>query len=500
MSRQSASIPATRRPGTVSRALARDRLGIIAVLLFVSASVAPLTVAAGLIPAAYATTGLTGLAAAFLAIGVILSVFAAGFLAMTRHITNSGAFYAFITRGLGRPAGVAAALVALLSYSFLQVALYGALGPAAGAEAAAHPGVHASWWAWALAAWGLVTLLGQLRVDITGKVLGVLLTAEVIATVAESAAGLARPAGGHLSFAALSPAGLASAGPGAFGVLAVVAVLGFVGFEQAPVLAEEARNTMRTIPRATYAAIGMITVLYAGASWAMAAHAGTRHVAAAAGRQGPGLLFSLAGTGALPQAAQLLFVTSLFAAALAFHNVVWRYMYALGREHVLPAALGRTAGSGVPRAASLTQSAIGLAVIIVYAAAGWNPMTDLFFWLGTTGGFGVLLLLAATSAAVIAFFARDHRGEGTWARLAAPALALAALAAIVVLAATHYAALLGTQPGDPATWALPASYAVMAAAGAAWAATLRARRPPVYDAIGLGAPAAEAAAAGKAGA
>lgn len=93
MSRPAASIPAVRRPGAVSRALARDRLGIIAVLLFVASSVAPLTVAAGLIPAAYATTGLTGLPAAFVAVGVILALFAAGFLAMTRHITNSGAFY-----------------------------------------------------------------------------------------------------------------------------------------------------------------------------------------------------------------------------------------------------------------------------------------------------------------------------------------------------------------------------------------------------------------------
>ncbi len=44
------------RPGTVSRALARDRLGVPAVLFFVLAGVAPLTVAAGVIPTAYATT------------------------------------------------------------------------------------------------------------------------------------------------------------------------------------------------------------------------------------------------------------------------------------------------------------------------------------------------------------------------------------------------------------------------------------------------------------
>jgi amino acid transporter len=139
----------------------------------------------------------------------------------------------------------------------------------------------------------------------------------------------------------------------------------------------------------------------------MAARNGDSHVVAAATQQGPGLLFGLGGSNALSQAAQWLFLTSLFAAALAFHNCVWRYMFALGRENVLPAALGRTGGNNIPKAASLAQSATALAVIVVYAVAGWQPMTQLFFWLGTTGGFGVLILLALTAVAIIAFFARD---------------------------------------------------------------------------------------------
>src|SRR5258708_35789532 len=120
--------------GAVSRALAGDRLGVPAVLFFVLAGVAPLTVAAGVIPTAYATTGLTGIPAAFLVIAVILAVFAVGYVAMTRHITNSGAFYAFVSQGIGRVAGIAAALMALLAYSCLQIGLYEALGPAAAAE------------------------------------------------------------------------------------------------------------------------------------------------------------------------------------------------------------------------------------------------------------------------------------------------------------------------------------------------------------------------------
>jgi amino acid transporter len=474
-------------PGAVSRALARDRLGVPAVLFFVMAGIAPLTVAAGVIPTAFATTGLTGIPAAFLVIAVILAVFATGYMAMSRRITHSGAFYAFITRGLGRPAGIAAALIALVAYTFLQVGLYGALGPAAQGEAALHLNVHEPWWVWALIAWALVTGLGQLRVDITGKVLGVLLNAELGVVVADAMLGLAHPGGGHLSLATLSPAGLGSAGFGTFGVLAVVAVLGFVGFEFGAGLSEEARRPKRTIPAATYLALGVIAVVYAGASWAMAAHYGTGHVAVVAAKLGPALLFTLGGSGWLAQAGQLLFLTSLFAAALAFHNVVWRYVFALGRENVLPAALGRTGAGNVPRAASLAQSATGLAFILGFALSGAPPMQDLFFDLGTTGGFGIILLLALTSVAVIAFFARDPDGETAWRRLIAPGVAFVLLAGIVVLVVAHYATLLGTGPGSPATWALPSAYAAAAVIGVVWAVIMRARRPGVYARIGLGA-------------
>jgi amino acid transporter len=166
------------RPGAVSRALAADRLGVPAVLFFVLAGVAPLTVAAGVIPTAYATTGLTAIPATFVTIAVILALFAAGYVAMARIIRNAGAFYAFIAAGLGRVTGVAAALVALLAYSLLQVGLYGAFGPNAAAEAAAHLGVHAPWWAFALGAWAVVAILGLARVELTGRVLGVLLCAD----------------------------------------------------------------------------------------------------------------------------------------------------------------------------------------------------------------------------------------------------------------------------------------------------------------------------------
>src|SRR5689334_12649744 len=315
------------KPSAMGRALARDKLGIVAVLAFILASIAPMTVAAGVIPTAYAITGLTGIPVAFLAGAVVLALFCPGYVAMSRRIRNAGAFYAFASAGLGKVSGVAAALMALVAYESFQVATYGALGPSLQAEAATYLGVNWPWWAWALIIWAVVTALGLARVEVAGRVLAVLTAAEIAIVLAETIAGLTSPAGGHLDLGALSPSTLTASGAGAIGVLAVIAGLAFVGFEQSPVLSEEARNPRRTIPAATYTALAAIGVLYASAAWAMVAHAGRAHVAAAAANEGPGLLYSLSSSGALAQAAQVLFMTSLFAAALLYHNVTWRYMF-----------------------------------------------------------------------------------------------------------------------------------------------------------------------------
>ena len=268
----------------------------------------------------------------------------------------------------------------------------------------------------------------------------------------------------------------------------MIALLGYVGFEAAAVFSEEARAPRRTVPVAVYTSLALIGAIYALASWAMSVHYGDDKVAAVAAQQGPGMLFALSSS-TVAEIATVLFMTSLFAAMISFHNAVARYMFALGRERVLPGALARTEPrTGAPRVASLSQSAIGLAVILLYAVAGWDPMVRLFFWLGTTGAFGVLCLLAVTSVAVIRFFARDPRDEPAWRRLVAPALATLALLAMVWSGLANYATRLGVPPGLTEAWALPALFAVAGIAGVAYGLWLRSSRPDVYQGIGLGAP------------
>ena len=130
----SATSPA--RPSVVSQALARDRLGVPSVIMFALTAAAPLMVVGALVSSAWGWVGVTGFPLAFVIIAVVLALFSFGYVAMSRHITNAGAFYSYISQGLGRPLGVGGSLVALLAYNLLQIGLYGAFG----AFASRHPG------------------------------------------------------------------------------------------------------------------------------------------------------------------------------------------------------------------------------------------------------------------------------------------------------------------------------------------------------------------------
>lgn len=83
--------------------------------------------------------------------------------------------------------------------------------------------------------------------------------------------------------AALSPGNLI--GPGVGAILAL-AVLGFVGFESAVVFSEESKDPRRTVPTATYIAVGGTALLYAFGSWAMTVATGPDQIVARSRAEG----------------------------------------------------------------------------------------------------------------------------------------------------------------------------------------------------------------------
>ncbi len=478
--------PVAPAPDIVSRALAQNRLGVPSVVFFGIAGAAPLTVILGAVTTIYAVIGSTAVPVSYFIAAAILSLFTVGFVAMSRHIVNSGAFYSYISHGLGRVAGVGAAFVALPAYAMMQIGLFGLFG-VVGSGILAAAGINVGWLECALAAWAVVAVLGLLWVDLSGRVLAVLLVAEITVVLIYDLVMVVHPAGGTVSFDTLSPA--ATLTPQA-GAMLVVAIAGFVGFEATVVLSEEAKDPRRTISRATHWAVIIPGLLCGGSAWAMSVNTGPANIVAAAKAEKTNLVFSLVGPhvpAVLVQIGYVLFLTSVFAALLAFHAAVARYQFALGREGILPGAWGYThPRTGAPLAGSITQSVLALAVLIIYARTGADPLVYLFAWLTVVGGLGVLILMWAASAAVIAFFARNRQRENVWRRVIAPTLAFLLLSGVLAATVIGFGDLLQVGPDSPFRWVIPPAYAAIAVLGFCWGLITRTTRPEVYAAIGRG--------------
>ena len=115
----------------------------------------------------------------YLIAGIVFGVFAVGFTAMSRHLRNSGAFYAYIRRGLGPVAGSGAALVADLAYALGQLGFAAVAGLFASTTLRDLFGISVPWQVSALVLGLVVAVLSYLKVDIGARVLAVLLTAEI---------------------------------------------------------------------------------------------------------------------------------------------------------------------------------------------------------------------------------------------------------------------------------------------------------------------------------
>jgi hypothetical protein len=74
---------------------------------------------------------------------------------------------------------------------------------------------------------------------------------------------------------------------------------------------------------ATYSCLAIVAVVYTAAGWMLAITYGPAHVVSVARQQGPGMLFGV-GSPVLGDIGQSLFLTSLFAAMIAFHSAVGR--------------------------------------------------------------------------------------------------------------------------------------------------------------------------------
>ncbi len=448
---------------TPETSLRKGRIGVIGIVFFVVAAAAPLVGMTGAVPVATVLGNGAGVPGAYLAVALILLLFSVGYSAMSQHVTNAGAFFAYVGRGLGINTGVGSAFVSLVAYITIQLAIFGFFGAVVAGQMAALYGIELAWWIWVLIAWALVLILSVFSVDIGAKVLGVLLTLELLSLVVTAIAVFVKGGPEGIDFAAsFSPGAVLAGGlAGTAGIALAFAFASYIGFEATAIYGEESREPKKTVPRATYTAIILIGVIFAFTTFAVVTALGSSSVIdetlARSTVDGiplldpAAVLFSIADEFVGPWMATVmswLVITSLFAGLLAFQNSLARYFFAMGRAGVFNQRLDHTNRFGAPGNGSITTSVITLVVITIFVLAGLDPVLNLFYWSSAIAVLAIVLVEILVSIAVIAYFRRTKEDTRIWHTIIAPVLAIIGLALGAYLLMARFNLFSGAAP-DP---------------------------------------------------
>jgi amino acid transporter len=475
-------------------------VGLVGVLFLTLTGAAPMTAMLLNVPVAVGNGTGFGAPAGFLVATCVLLVFSVGYAAMSRKVTAVGGFYAFISHGLGRQLGMAMGFGSAVAYSVFEPAMAGGFAYFANAKILALTGINVPW---PVLAAGMVLLIGVLTyfdVKLSTLILGAALVAEVVVMLAFDIGIFGHAGGTHVAWASLNPAAAFHGFPahgqlaaGAAGIGLFFAFWSWIGFEMAPNYGEESHDPKRIVPLSLYISVSILGILYTITAWAsVSAYGDFDSMVHRA--QTDGLNFFLIPSTELVGnwvsiAMSYLILTSTFAGGMAFHNTAARYFYALGRERVLPGALGKThAVYKSPYVASFVQCGAAVAVLALFAVLGGANDANAQAYAqvyGLLSVFGTMLILAAqaiVSLAIVVYFWRHHPADvHWWTTCVAPALAFAAQAGIIFLCIANIDVVGGGLA--IANWLAPLAALVIALglAGAAW---LKIRRPDRYDQVG----------------
>ena len=432
-----------------STELKRGVIGVVPLAFLVIAAAAPLGATAANIPLIFGFGN--GIAAPmdFFAIGVLLVLFAVGFTAMSSHVTNAGAFYTYISMGLGKRLGGACGYVAVAAYNLLTVYCGAVGGYFASYIIATETGIELPWMACTIVLYLLVFLLSYLGIEGGTKFLVVCLCLEVGVLAVMDISVLAQKGLGAYTLDSLSPQVFFSGAPG-LGI--AFAFLCFIGFEATAIFGEEAKDPRRTVPRATYVAVIFVGVVYAFSGWtAVAALGPDQVIAIAQGEDAADLFHSVISQFAGPVFGHIfnwLLIVSTFASWLAAHNMASRYLYAFGRAGMLPSYLATTQSKyKSPYTACLTQMAFGLIVTIGFGLAGFDPYSQIGAICSAVAVVGIMALELLVSAAVMRYLRSHNQEEGfhynVFTTTIAPILSLIGMAYIAVLVISNFSLLTG---------------------------------------------------------
>lgn len=498
-----------------SARLKAGAVGVVGVLLMAVANAAPITAMSFNVPIAVGYGNGISASAGFLFATIVLTIFAIGFVSMARYITTAGAFYGFISQGLGQLWGMASGLIAAVAYIIFEASLIGGFAYFASEYVLKPAGLNVNWMIIAIIGIVAIGVMTYYSITLAAGVLGVTLICEVLLLSALGISVLFKGGPDGFMFADIVPPQQAftSLPENAFGtgVAAGVAAIGvffafwsWVGFETTAAYGEETRNPRRSVPIATMIAVIGLGLFYTFMSWMVVVGNGAaQSIAVSAGASPVDLWLGLVDSnlgGFMVILYKILLVIGSFACAMAFHNAASRYIFAMGRESA-SGALRRTIGAvnvkhGSPATASLVQSVITLVLCVLFllftnvyvegeAVPELIPYVNVYGLLALIGTAMILIVQTITSIAVIWYFwvKKVHKGNAITTLICPILGALGMLYALYLLWSNRdFAAGLAA---DSLVFKLMPVYVVgLLVIGFAYAGWVKSKRPDLYAEIG----------------
>jgi amino acid transporter len=352
------TVSGSQPPARPSGSLRRDTLSVLGAVAMAMAFMGPAT------SVAFNTQPAAGGAGYALPFAILLALVACLLVANTiaafaRKLPSAGFVYTFNTHGLGADGGFMSGWLLLLGYGMVGPMLFAAFGYFTSNFLQTQFNINVPW--------GLITVLivaivwgiNALGISRSAKVALVFLTLEVGVMLSLFTTVIAKGGAQGLSFGPFNPMH-SLGGISGLGIGMLWGVLMFIGFESAGTLGEEAREPRRTVPIALFTAVGVIGIFYVLGGYAAAIGYGQGHVGTLTADGNP--LVTLASRyWGVTWIVVITVLNSQFANLISGCSAFVRVLFSMGREGILPRALGTTARGHVPQFALAAYMVFSLA-------------------------------------------------------------------------------------------------------------------------------------------
>lgn len=481
---------------TPSSKLKPGAIGLVGVVFMVVAFSAPITAMTGNLPVAVGFGNGTGAPAGFIIATIVLTIFSVGFVALARHITAAGAFYTFVSVGWSKIFGLPAGILSMFTYMTMEAGLIGIFSAFSKQAFDSQFGIDLPWEFYGLIALIAIAVLSHRDISVAAKVLGLVLVCE-LGLLSMMAFGVLFNGGGPdgLMFDSINPMSAFDTGGVAGGVIGLGLLMAFwswVGFESTAIYGEESKDPKKIVPRATMIAVIGIGVFYTFISWMTVAGNGAKESVALASSANPfDLLYAptrmyIGDWGVT--AFEWIVLGGSFACALAIHNSAARYLFAFGRDGLLPRRLGEAHPEhGSPWMASLTQSVFAGVILLACSVTGGDPYLTLFVLVAILATICLLTVQTLCSVAVIVYFhvKKEHPETASWWRtFLCPLIGGLGMIFVIYLMASNMAAAAGAASDTLFFKAIPYIVVGLFVGSIALALYWRSARPDHYEKIG----------------